>query len=138
MSPLFCIGFHYTHPSLNYASNDAYFDLGGYFTEECNVKLVANPTGADSNVQYKFKDDYDFLVVSCYSCANADVTTISLKSSTGKMVTISKQSGYAGDTGFYHRQITAFLFNISADDKITFVKNGGYRWNVNATIYSVN
>ena len=28
MSPLFCIGFHYTHPSLNYANNDAYFDRG--------------------------------------------------------------------------------------------------------------
>ena len=121
------------------ADNDAYLDLGGYFTEECTVTKIASPSGANSDVTYKFKDDYDFLIVSCYSRANSDGTSIKLNSANGKMVTISKMNGHPDeDQQTIHRYITAFLFNISADDKITFVKNGGYRFNLNATICAVN
>ena len=35
MSPLFCIGFHYTHPSLNYANNDAYVE---YIKERASIE----------------------------------------------------------------------------------------------------
>ena len=99
---------------------------------------VATVRGSNDNVSYTFSANYDILMVTCYSRANSDGTYISFNSKTGTYKQICKVSGHP-DEGqpTIHKYIVGYLFNVTSGDKITFVKNGGYRFDLTGTIISI-